>query len=78
MDLYYFLGILMLSGIALMSVLGLSLLTGFTGLFCRFHKISIRRSTFHYTSTNVAKHLPSLPCQTRKSVGYAERLVILW
>lgn len=33
MDWFYIKGILILSGINLMAVLGLSLLTGFTGLF---------------------------------------------
>ncbi|MFA7572284.1 MAG: branched-chain amino acid ABC transporter permease [Lutispora sp.] len=37
MDLYYIQGILMLAGINLMSVLGLSLLTGFTGMFSFGH-----------------------------------------
>ena len=37
MDLYYIQGILMLAGINLMAVLGLSLLTGFTGLFSFGH-----------------------------------------
>ncbi|MPM88906.1 hypothetical protein SDC9_136010 [bioreactor metagenome] len=37
MDLYYIQGILLLAGINLMSVLGLSLLTGFTGLFSFGH-----------------------------------------
>ena len=37
MNLYYIQGILMLAGINLMSVLGLSLLTGFTGMFSFGH-----------------------------------------
>ncbi len=61
MDLYYLKGILILSGINLMSVLGLSLLTGFTGMFSFGHAGFMAIGGYTAAMMTVKYSMPFIP-----------------
>ncbi|ABR48236.1 inner-membrane translocator [Alkaliphilus metalliredigens QYMF] len=61
MDWFYLKGILILSGINLMAVLGLSLLTGFTGLFSFGHAGFMAIGAYVTASMTVKFGLPFIP-----------------
>lgn len=61
MDLYYLKGILILSGINLMAVLGLSLLTGFTGMFSFGHAGFMAIGGYTAAMMTVKYGLPFIP-----------------
>ncbi|MCX7884544.1 MAG: branched-chain amino acid ABC transporter permease [Caloramator sp.] len=58
---YYIQGILILSGINLMAVLGLSLLTGFTGLFSFGHAGFMAIGGYTAAAMTVKYHIPFIP-----------------
>ena len=61
MDMYYVQGILILAGINLLTVLGLSLLTGFTGLFSFGHAGFMAIGAYMTTMMTVKLGLPFIP-----------------
>ena len=61
MDIVYLKGILILAGINLMSVLGLSLLTGFTGMFSFGHAGFMAIGGYTAASMTVKFGLPFIP-----------------
>ena len=61
MDMYYVQGILILAGINLLTVLGLSLLTGFTGLFSFGHVGFMAIGAYMTTMMTVKLGLPFIP-----------------
>jgi branched-chain amino acid transport system permease protein len=61
MDWFYIKGILILSGINLLAVLGLSLLTGFTGLFSFGHAGFMAIGAYITAMMTVKFHMPFIP-----------------
>jgi len=61
MDLYYIKGILILTGINMIAVLGLSLLTGFTGLFSFGHAAFMAIGAYTAATMTVKFGLPFIP-----------------
>lgn len=61
MDLYYIKGILILTGINMIAVLGLSLLTGFTGLFSFGHAAFMAIGAYTAATMTVKFGLPFVP-----------------
>ncbi|KXG75904.1 branched-chain amino acid ABC transporter permease [Thermotalea metallivorans] len=61
MDWFYIQGILILAGINLLAVLGLSLLTGFTGLFSFGHAGFMAIGAYTTAIMSVKLHLPFIP-----------------
>ncbi|MBA1336683.1 MAG: Branched-chain amino acid transport system permease protein LivM [Firmicutes bacterium] len=71
MDWFYIKGILILSGINLMAVLGLSLLTGFTGLFSFGHAGFMAIGAYVTAMMTIKFHLPFIPSLLIGAMGAA-------
>lgn len=71
MDWFYIKGILILSGINLMAVLGLSLLTGFTGLFSFGHAGFMAIGAYVTATMTIKFHLPFIPSLLVGAMGAA-------
>ncbi len=71
MDLYYIKGILILSGINLLAVLGLSLLTGFTGLFSFGHAGFMAIGAYVTAMMTAKFNMPFIPSLLMGGLGAA-------